>query len=194
MKIIHLEISSWVGTCAIGAQHYYGKLRERDSAIENEIELKRPLTAKERREYNAEMVEQGYPSLKATKDQTTRGFANEAEVITHAIKTAKETWPDGEFLIVNADHYSCSAAPIVYAPDYFKAEQTRANEIAAQWEKIERTTRYKPGYPPELEALDEEFTAIIEKARTYEAKTKQNALGVSTRSKAKVSAKDNTHT
>lgn len=199
MRIVHLEITSWVGTCAIGAQHYYGTIVHSSihgfHGIKTEIELRRLLTAKERREYNAEMIAQGCASLKATKDQTTRGFANEDEVITYGIKTAKEQWPDANFLLINGDHDTSSARPIIYAPPGFEAEATQANVLAEQWEKIERATRWKPGYPPELDAIDNEYKAIIEKAKTYEQpkEAEKTCSRIPGRRRTKVPPKDKAH-
>jgi hypothetical protein len=193
MRIVHLEIRTWVGT-SIGAIHTYGKLVFKDGGIHpQERDLYRAMTTKEIREYNAEMIAQGYKHLKAEKGKTTVGFKDEGEVIKCAIQTSKENWPDGNFLLLKGDHCTYSAMPVLYAPESF-TEATRINELAEQWEKIERASRYKQGYPKELDTIDNEFNAIIERAKTHETKKTDEATGgISARGKTKVPVKDKAH-
>lgn len=159
MKILYLDITSWVGTCAVGAQHYYGEVKWKDGKETKEHELNRLMTAKERREYNAEMVAQGFPSLKARKDQTTRGFSSAEEVKQFAVKWAEKEWPDRQFIILEREHWCYSARPCLFAPVPFKHEQDRLNALSVELEKAERENAPNS----RLNEIDDEYNAIVQR-------------------------------
>src|SRR5262245_50911361 len=83
MTIVYLNTRSWKGI-SLGAIHTYGELHW--EGLDEKVTLSRPMTQKEKAEYNKCNAEQGFPQLKARRDQRTHGFSNELEVISAAIK------------------------------------------------------------------------------------------------------------
>lgn len=162
MTIIDLEIRSWVGV-SIGAVHTYGTLhfKDKDGKTKETLELIRPMTRAERREYNAQMAADGYPDLKATPGQTTNGFKDEGEVIVHAIKAAKKKLGNDNFLMIKREHYSCSARPVVHAPPSFEIEKDCMNALSNALEEAEK--RNAPNKV--LDEIDNQFNAIVAKAQ-----------------------------
>lgn len=159
MRILSLQITSWVGTCAITAQHYYGTITWKEGGEKQEWELKRPMTAKERREYNAEMIERGCLSLKAKRGQETGGFYSKEEVREFAVKAAEKKWPDRFFIILEREFWACSARPCLFAPTTFKQERDRLNELSKLLEQAERENAPNK----RLNEIDDEYNAIVKR-------------------------------
>lgn len=156
-RIVYLETSSWVGTSAIGAQHYYGKLvwervKPEDFHYYHELELTRPMTAREIREQNTERVAEGFPSLKVRKGATTRGFSSEEEVRQRGAKEAGRLFNAESYVLIEGDHGCMSAMPVLHWPTRFDAEGRRMNECGEEWKRI---GGYGFSHEPENKARDE---------------------------------------
>ena len=89
MIIGHLNITSYRGI-SFGAVHWYGKLHIADNhdTIED-IELTRPLTAKDASALNSERQSMGYSYCLHTPGDMTEGFNTENSALRAGIKTAK---------------------------------------------------------------------------------------------------------
>lgn len=138
MKVIWLEIRTWVGT-SIGAQHTYGTLKWRDTNDRDgstEEELTRPRTAKEAKAENAEAIAEGQSWRKVKAGDATRGFADEPEVIRAGIKRAAEMFKGEDYILVKGDSGSLSAMPLLAFPERFTEQAKRINEVADEWRNI----------------------------------------------------------
>src|SRR5512136_161848 len=86
-RIVYLEIDSWIGT-SIGATHFYGELKSNGK----HIELKRCLTLHQARE----LQKKDWP---VEAGDLFHGFDTKDEIISLAITTYKEHFPEADILI-----------------------------------------------------------------------------------------------
>jgi len=138
MRCVYLNITSWVGTSAIGAQHYYGKLKWRtvkDRYEYHELELKRPMTAKEIRQQNTENAENGY-TWKIKKGELTRGFMTRDEVVSTGKAKASKLFNTDSYILLDGDGGSLSAQPLLYCPTSLESVANKINELASVWDRI----------------------------------------------------------
>src|ERR1700682_5889941 len=100
IKIVWLQISSWVGSSVWYAEHYYGRLISGSYADKNRTEeqVQKPMTASEARERNKENHRKG-DSWKFKKGDMTGQFISEQDVVDAAVEMWKEKFPDGQVLI-----------------------------------------------------------------------------------------------
>jgi len=119
-KFVYLEISFWEG---YGGQHYYGSLK---GYLNNEyasIELSFILTKKQAQKLGVKYYEKG--------DESTR-FFSEQQLITYAIKTFKQHFPEAEVLILGRI-ISLEPQRILVGPVKYKE---KVNEFAEQCEAL----------------------------------------------------------
>lgn len=145
MKTVDLVLTSWVGTSAIGAMHYYGRLVWRNPASTDwkdrniEHELRRLMTRKEIAIANKEMREDGYKGAWLNKDNgphLTRGFYSYDEVRAFAIKTAAELFKGEEYILCERDTGCLSASPLLAYPERYRKQAERINALAEEWHRI----------------------------------------------------------
>ena len=119
---IFLEISTWAGI-SLGAEHFYGKLR--NSSFDKTVELLRKLTTVECIHLNKK---DNYLGLRYREGELTERFESPDLIRTLAINTWKEHYPDGEILVEG----SCIADPvrILIGPNNIKKRGNELFELA----------------------------------------------------------------
>lgn len=130
-NMAYLSITTWVGTAAWGATHYYGKI----TCGQEKIEVERVLSEKEAAELNASEKEtHPISAFQYEAGDKTERFTSEKALIDAAKAQYKELFPQAEFLILG-DSYVSQAQPII-AGDMDRLEVKRINEIHEEGESI----------------------------------------------------------
>ena len=131
-KVVALDLTSWVGTCAIGAEHYYGKLKQEwgDYDTQKRIKLQHPLTAEEARLLNRKNKHLAY-WFTIVAGTLNDQFATPEDVRAFAIKVWKKEFPEGDIL-VSDDNLCQPSEPIDGDPKLVKA----ASEIWKKWQPM----------------------------------------------------------
>lgn len=172
IRIVYLQITSWVGTSAIGAQHTYGSLlwdkaKPEGCSYYNTYELRREMTAKEIKEANAERIAEGLSGCLVQKGETTRGFYSTEEVIAAGKAAAAKLFAKNSYVLIQGDHGCCSAMPVLAWPDKFAKEGQRMNELGQEWERIGgygyTWSKKDPERDARAEELDDEWQKLLEK-------------------------------
>lgn len=116
----HLEITSWVGTSAIGASHYYGRLRVNGH---EEVQLERILTTSEARQMTKDdrRLSDGGDFYRWKAGQSTNRFFSEQEVIDAAVACLKDQHPEVTVLF-RGNSGVLDPQPVLIGPDELKAE------------------------------------------------------------------------
>lgn len=116
----HLEITSWVGTSAIGASHYFGRLRVNGH---EQMELERTLTASEAKQMTKDDRRNsgGGDFFRWKAGHKTHRFFSEQEVIDAAIAHLKEHHPEVTVLF-QGNSGILDPQPVIIGPDELKAE------------------------------------------------------------------------
>lgn len=133
MKIWYLEITSWRGTFAVGAKHYYGRLRSGLDEDRAEIDLERELSAGEVRQLNRE---EGW-ALYAVGDKT-KAFNSEEDVI----EAAKQFAGNEGCVIIRGNWCVAGPQEVLVGPVSLSAvfaewkgwEDPNANALCEKWE------------------------------------------------------------
>jgi len=130
---VWLEITTWRGTSP-GAEHYYGRLikNSRGPGEDFEEDVEQPFTRKHAQAFNEKHAEFGLTKRKA--GGKTNEFYSEQEVRKRAIGRFNQLFPDG--ILIEANHGSLSARPLLAWPEWFDAQAKRANDLATEWERI----------------------------------------------------------
>lgn len=148
-EVIRLHINTWVGTCAIGAEHWYGKLlwhTDQDDGNDwKEHELEYVLNQQQADRMNRK---DEYCTYKAG-EESSRFFLRD-EVVRVALAQWQTIVPTGRVLIV-CDRCSCGVCEILAGPpklvrlgnQLWKADEEEGYDwtkkrgiIDKQWEKL----------------------------------------------------------
>lgn len=158
MKLVFLEITSWVGTSAIGASHYYGRLiagsyRDKDRT---EVEVTDKLTTWEAKELNKRDREMGFAdsSFKYKKGQESNHFWSEEDVVAAAKRMFAERFPDEDAALIKGLARTLDPRPVLAGPEDFVK---RANAINAKAEAIDY---WDGGKDAEMEVLYKEWNVL----------------------------------
>ncbi len=142
MRACFLQITSWVGTSAINAKHFYGILVYEKT----EFELTHTLSAKEAKELNEE---DDSPGIYKEGGSTAR-FEDRDKLILLAIETYKTKFPDAKILYLGKA-YLCEPQLVLDGPEdikeKFNAWAKRAEEIG--W--------FDGGYEAEMDRICSEW-------------------------------------
>ena len=139
MRIIYLDITTYVGTSAIGAVHHYGKIKWKKDGERyewNEHELRRKMTHKEVIACNKQAREEGWSFDRYLKDSDTNGFIGEESVIETGLAEAKKLFPDVDYLVIKGDGGSLSAQFLLHWPKQYNKLALRINSLAEEFEQI----------------------------------------------------------
>jgi len=127
MKTVFLDIRTWVGTCAIGAIHYYAHLQCGDSRKE----LKYKLSASQARKMNKlDNVKAGTFGAYSKGEESGRFFTMQ-ELMDYALAHWKdeEYFPDGE-LLIEGDKATCDPQRVLWCKD---DEFMRLANVLYEW-------------------------------------------------------------
>lgn len=131
-KWVFLEITTWIGTGALGAQHYYGNLKiegwyDDDS---RSIELTRILTT--RQAVRANRYRSSDDPLRVCPGDVSSGFDDKDEIRKLALSMWRERFPEAEILV---EGRTSIAEPIeVLAWPGHEDKMAQANKL---WEAFE---------------------------------------------------------
>ena len=163
---VFLSITSWVGSCAIGARHYYGRLSEPRKTGQSwnysrkELNVTRHLSAKDAVKLNDEERErekwdgiaQKYPTIYEVGESSER-FYNKQDVIDAALVIWRQEFPGYKFLVMGNyaaadpqyildgdDKKLVTASRKIYDQfvknDYWEIDENRAQKICDKWDKL----------------------------------------------------------
>jgi hypothetical protein len=112
-EVVRLDITTWVGTCAIGAQHWYGKLKWHDEGNLDdwhEHELQYVMNAKQARDMNRG---DEWATYKAGEESGR--FWSREDVVKKALEQWQKLVPHGKVLL-ECDTASCGPCEILAGP------------------------------------------------------------------------------
>lgn len=121
-RFFELVVTTWV-RFAIGATHYYGRIRESGKGFVDSMELERLLSAKEARELT-EKDNNGLIQSKLFRyraGQMTFRFNNKDEVETFALKWFRQNALPDDVLFSESDGY-CNPCAVLAGPSWFRRE------------------------------------------------------------------------
>lgn len=153
-KAVYLTITTWIGTAAIGASHWYGKLGTADSYSKFQY-LYRAHTAKSAARAN-KLSGETDPLYKTKPGDMTEAFDSKAELIANALNCWQKHYPDREILL-EGDHWVAEPTEVLAHPDV--AVMERANALWAYYEGM-----YDDNKSPtsdELNAVSDEWYQLL---------------------------------
>lgn len=121
-----LDITSWVGTCAIGAEHYYGEIRKRGQL--ESVKLQYRLGRKEASALN----KKERPIFKYKTGELSTRFFSEDDVRSAARKWFSKNAKEGDFLIESRAWYPSTPHEILEGPLRIK---NRANILCGDYKE-----------------------------------------------------------
>lgn len=120
-KIAILDVTTWVGTSAFGASHYYGRIRLKDKSIDVTKPIKtKKLCDKLNKEdrYDFDLYEVG--------DNTNR-FHDIMDLIKHAKKVYKKEFPEA-IALIRGDYACVDPQEILCAPKKIEKQAKKLYE------------------------------------------------------------------
>lgn len=130
--IVHLELKTFIGTMAFGAQHYYGKLRLEGNSFYDGVEIKKTLTSSE-----AKRLNKSDPSFAHWKKGETSSRIETVEAVKEAAKAMwKESFPNAKILYCSWSYSAVEPKEILATT--FRANVEKLNSIARKYHELDR--------------------------------------------------------
>jgi hypothetical protein len=148
-RVVYLHISTWVGTAAIGAIHYFGELQCGDQVVKVTRVLSKPQAEKLNKEARRIKPRSDYELYRP--DQETEDFLSRKEVRERALEIWKEHFPNADIL-VEGRRSVADPQQILIGPPHI---MSRVNHWVYEAEAI---GWYDGGHKKEMDEIFNEFS------------------------------------
>jgi len=129
--IVFLTITTWVGTCVIGADHYYGRLRPLNGNQSFDVSYK--LSKEDAKNLNRGIKPENVKSIGYKEGDESERFRSRKKLIAEAKKQFKKRFPKAKVLVLG-DRGIIEPQEILVGPREFKS---KINRLAKEYDKLD---------------------------------------------------------